>query len=387
MQNSLHDSVLRAWLGLHRTPHLSDQTLCRLIAATSCVEEIFTLSPTELAALGVSVVARRALRDTVLATDPKRRELLERDWRSLQEQQIQLLPLSHKEYPELLKQISDPPPLLYLRGRSSLLDRPQLAMVGSRQMSPQGRENAFALASELAAAGFTVTSGLALGIDTASHRGALSVKGDTIAVLGTGVDRVYPQANKPLFTQIADEGLLVSEFALGSEPRRHSFPLRNRVISGLSMGVVVVEAALKSGSLITARCALEHDREVFAVPGSIHNPASRGCHALLRQGAKLVESVADIVEELRGWVPAQNDLSAAGGSDDKPSPSQQAPLNAREVALLSFLGFDPAAIDVLQSRSGWTLSELQSTLISLELKGVVENQAGCYRRMQAVPAN
>jgi DNA processing protein len=293
---------------------------------------------------------------------------------------IQLIAINSAHYPELLKQISDPPPLLYVRGNMALLNQPQLGMVGSRNTSRQGRDNAFRFAREFALAGFTITSGLAIGIDSECHQGALAAEGKTIGVLATGVDKVYPVRNRSLFdTMVAgDKSAVISEFPLGTQPLRHLFPMRNRIISGMSLGVLVVEAALKSGSLITARCAMEQGREVFAIPGSIHSTGSHGVHALIQQGAKLVSTAADVMEELEGWLPcpAKEPKEAelqVGGS--------LVGLSKAEQKMLSLLGFDPVFIDLLQHQTGWPMAQLSSVLTTLELKGWVENKAGCYQRI------
>jgi DNA processing protein len=230
-------------------------------------------------------------------------------------------------------------------------------------------------ARELAKQGFTITSGMALGIDAYSHAGALAGSGNTVAVLGTGLDIIYPRRNQPLYEQISQQGVLVSEFALGSGPRPHSFPRRNRIISGMSLGVLVVEAALQSGSLITARLALEQNREVFAIPSSIHNLGGKGCNALLRQGAKLVETVSDILEEMTGWLPV---VEEPREQVDNHGNNQ---LDEKERRLLQWLCFDPEPIDWLQQLSGWPLSELSATLTSLEIKGLIESKGGCYQRL------
>ena len=367
----MQDSELRAWLALHRTPHLSTRALGRLISTATGPDEIISFSPAQLKSLQIHPAAIQAITSlNVAMTSPQ----LDRDWRQLQQLNIQLIPLSHPDYPELLKQIADPPPLLYVRGRLALLNKPQLAMVGSRKPSAQGRENAFCFAGELSRAGFVVTSGLALGIDTESHRGALASGGDSIAVLGTGVDRVYPARNRLLHEELIEGGAIISEFPLGTEPRRNLFPQRNRIISGMSLGVLVVEAALKSGSLITARCALEQNREVFAIPGSIHNPASCGCHWLIQQGAVLVQGAREVMGPLQGWLPT-------GLGDQLREVGHQVPMySQQEQSLLDWLGYDPATIDQLQQRSGWPIAELNAHLVGLEIKGAVVNQGGNYQR-------
>lgn len=369
-------SIKRAWVALHRNRHITDNVLRRLILAKDSPEQIMALSYDELTEIGVPASVKQALINCINPQNKQDRQTLDQDWRLLDSHQIEVLPLSSDCYPELLKQISDPPPLLYIKGKISLLDRPQVAMVGSRKPSRQGGENAFWFSRELAKVGFTVTSGLAQGIDTYSHQGALDAGGTTIAVLGCGIDRVYPASNRLLYKKIIDSGVIISEFPLSSEPKRYHFPQRNRVISGLSLGVLVVEAALKSGSLISARCAMEQNREVFAIPGSIHNPASKGCHALISQGATLVETVSDIMNEFSAW--------CLGANEEKPHEhmtSTREELEPIEKTMLDIVGYDPVTIDTLLQRSGWSVTQLNTLLTSLELKGLIENTAGIYQRL------
>lgn len=276
-------------------------------------------------------------------------------------------------YPALLKEIPSPPPVLYIRGDLNAFALPQIAIVGSRQHSVSGEKTAAAFARTLSASGFAITSGLALGIDAAAHRGAMQ-QGATIAVLGTGIDVVYPRRHSDLYHAIvASGGAVVSEFLPGTPPRAANFPQRNRIISGLSLGVLVIEAALKSGSLITARHALNQGREVFAVPGSIHSPMAKGCHQLIREGATLVEKAEDIVVQLGGM------LSFI--ADSANTPRQHPDLDRDEASVLAGLGFDPVDLDTLVSRSGLSVADLVSILTSLELKNMVENRAGLYVRV------
>jgi DNA processing protein len=282
-----------------------------------------------------------------------------------------LLRLDDPRYPDLLRQIPDPPPVLYVRGDPAALGNLQLAIVGSRNPTRGGLENARAFAAHLAGAGLTITSGLALGIDAAAHEGALAAGGTTIAVTGTGLDRVYPARHRELAHRIAGQGALVSEFPPGTPPRPAHFPQRNRIISGLSLGTLVVEAARRSGSLVTARHALEQGREVFAIPGSIHNPLARGCHALIRQGAKLVETADDILEELGALAVA---VTADATAPDAPAGAGE--LDPEYRRLLDALGHDPLPIDELVARSGLTAESVSSMLLILELQGYVAPEAG-----------
>lgn len=271
-----------------------------------------------------------------------------------------LMTLADTDYPKALLEIADPPAMLYCKGQRALLNQPGLGIVGSRNATPQGLRDAEAFAQSLSDAGFTIISGLALGIDAAAHRGGLAGAGSSIAIIGTGIDRIYPARNKALAHQLAEKGLIVSEFPLGTAPLPGHFPRRNRLISGLSRGVLVVEAAPDSGSLITARVATEQGREVFAIPGSIHSPLARGCHALIKQGAKLVESAADILDEL-AW-PQR--LTAPVLAESQPDPV----LNALDGA--------PTTLDTLAQRTGLTLEALSAKLLTLELDGHIASLPG-----------
>lgn len=304
-----------------------------------------------------------------------------------------LITLADPRYPQRLLDSDDPPVLLYAMGPPSLLARPDpwatgrcIAIVGSRNPSAQGRENAQAFAQSLQAAGSCIVSGLALGIDAAAHAGALQSADNwgadqpptTIAVVGTGLDRVYPSRNHALAQRIARTGLLVSEYPLGTPPLAANFPRRNRIIAGLSEGTLVVEAALASGSLITARLATEQGREVFAIPGSIHAPQARGCHALIKQGAKLVETAQDVLEELRWSAPEVAAAAAPSSSGAEGAQATSAPPGgpAPSHPLLEALGYDPTDIDSLTARTGWPAAQLQVMLLELELAGEVARLPG-----------
>lgn len=291
-------------------------------------------------------------------------------------------------YPRLLREIPRPPPLLFVRGDPTCLSLPQLAIVGSRNPSGGGSENAERFAHYMAERGFAITSGLALGIDAAAHRGALRAGGKTIAVMGTGIDLIYPSRHRQLAQEIIDSGgALVSEFPLGTASHACNFPQRNRIISGLSGGTLVVEAAVKSGSLITASYALQHDREVFAIPGSIHNPLARGCHQLIRQGATLVETAQDIVDQLAGLLSyKRQEIKLAKVSQpelfDEPAvAANPSILRAEEQVLLQALGYDPLPMDVLAERTGLDIGSLSAQLIGLEIKGLVQQTGACYQRI------
>lgn len=290
-------------------------------------------------------------------------------------------------YPRLLREIPRPPPLLYVRGDPTCLSLPQLAIVGSRNPSGGGSENAERFAHYMAERGFAITSGLALGIDAAAHRGALRAGGKTIAVMGTGIDLIYPSRHRELAQHIIESGgALVSEFPLGTSSHASNFPQRNRIISGLSGGTLVVEAAVQSGSLITASYALQQDREVFAIPGSIHNPLARGCHQLIRQGATLVETAQDIVDQLAGLLSYKRQEIRSGKNNqpelfEEPEIDEAGPdLDANEQVLLQALGYDPLPMDVLAERTGLDIGNLSAQLIGLEIKGLVQQTGACYQR-------
>lgn len=275
-------------------------------------------------------------------------------------------------FPHLLEQIPSPPHLLYVDGDPESLHLPAIAIVGSRNPTKGGERNAWEFAHHLASVGFTIVSGLAQGIDTAAHRGALAADGKTIAFLGHGIDRIYPASNKDLAGEIANNGALVSEFPLGTHPGRELFPQRNRLISGLSLGTLVVEAARRSGSLITARLAGEQGREVFALPGSIHNALARGCHQLIRQGAKLVENSDDIIAELAPLAGQILQTTMESTSNEKDTES----LDSEYVQLLKHVGHDPITADELANNSGLTIDQVSSMLLILELRGKIESLSG-----------
>jgi len=358
------------WLRLTLTPEIGPRTARELLAAYGLPDSIFAVGR---GSLQQHVPQRLA---TVLAA-PATAEIagaikaVER-WLAI-DAAHSLLTLADDDYPRPLLATADPPPVLFAVGRRELLQRPSLAIVGSRSATQQGAANAEAFAAHLAHAGLTIISGLALGIDAAAHRGALKALDDgagasTIAVLGTGVDVVYPASNRALAEAIRRRGLLLSEFALGTPGIAHNFPRRNRIISGLARGVLVVEAALRSGSLITARLAAEAGREVFALPGSIHSPTAKGCHRLIKDGAKLVESAQDILDELR---------------IDARAPRPRPPRPPAHDALLAALGFDPVDLDTLVARTGRDAGALTAELLELELAQDVERLPGNrYQRLR-----
>lgn len=370
---------LQAWLRLSLTPSIGNAAARRLLAHFGSASAIFEACATELLAC-VSVAQAAQLRHPPEGFE----QAFETTWQWLnagtQEVAHALVTLGDPRYPEGLLHTADPPLMLYVLGAPrwlnqacALLDwQRSLAIVGSRNPTPQGADNAFEFARHLACQGWTVVSGMALGIDAAAHEGALAAGSSvlpTVAVIGTGVDRVYPRAHKQLAHRLAQQGLVISEFPLGTPPIASNFPKRNRIISGLTRGTLVVEAALASGSLITARTASEQGREVFAIPGSIHSPQARGCHALIRQGAKLVESAQDILEEFSDYTP---DAQSAGGESTVPP---------AEHPLLQAMGYDPVHVEILSDRTGWSAADVQAQLLELELEGHVGRlPGGLYQR-------
>lgn len=356
-----------AWLRLTLIPGIGGETQRKLLAAFGLPEQIFAASRSALR----GVIGDKA---TALLLDTDNRHAVAAALQWAEQSGQRILTLADDAYPRPLLDIPDPPTVLYVRGRLEALAAPAIAIVGSRNATPQGEGNARAFASALASRGYGIVSGLALGIDAAAHRGALNVDGFTVAVIGTGADRVYPARNKALAAEIADKGTILSEFPLGTPAAAANFPRRNRLISGLARGVLVVEAAVESGSLITARMAGEQGREVFAIPGSIHSPQSRGCHRLIRQGAKLVETAQDVLEELGQVLPP-----TAGRS--RPTADLATP-DDEGAQLLACAGFDPVTIDELVARSGLTAEALSVILLRLELDGRVASlPGGRYQRL------
>ncbi len=362
------------WLRLLHAASSGGTHWRELLRTHGSAEALVGLSDADLAAAGVTPVAAARLRDADAPTLDAWRAWLDGPDRHL-------IGLCDARYPRLLGTLSDAPIALWVRGNDlALLDSPQLAIVGSRNPTHNGRETAEQFACHLSERGFTITSGLATGIDAASHEGALDGGAGTLAVLGCGLDRIYPQTNAALGERIATQGALVSEFPPGTPPRRSNFPQRNRIIAGISLGTLVVEAARQSGSLITARLAAEYGREVFAIPGSIHNPLAKGCHALIRQGAKIVDDAADILVELApllGTRIERTDPDRANAADAHALTEETA-----YAALLETMGFDPADLTSLADRSGLTPAELSSMLLILELQGQVEAlPGGRYARL------
>jgi DNA processing protein len=363
-----NDDSLRYRLALLRAPGVGPSTFRQLLDAFGSPRHLFEAGRDQLRHAGIAEPLLNYLRAP--AWDAVEADL---DWRARPGNHI--LCRGDAAWPVLLNEISDAPPLLFVHGDITTLAMPQLAIVGSRNPTPAGTANAAALAAALAGAGLAITSGLALGIDAAAHRGALEAGGTTLAVAGNGLDRVYPARHRALAHAVSASGALLSEFPPGTPPRAGHFPRRNRLISGLSLGTLVVEAAPRSGSLITARLAAEQGREVFAIPGSIHNPLARGCHALLRQGAKLVESAHDIIEELAPLAALVDTASTSAAAATAP------PLTPPQTALLEQIGFDPVSIDTLVARCRLTADSVSSMILVLELHGYVTRMTdGRYLR-------
>ena len=311
---------------------------------------------------------------------------------ALEKQQAQLITHLHEDYPDLLKQTHRPPPVLYVKGNTTLLALPQIAIVGTRNPTNSGIENARIFSRYLSQGGFTITSGFAMGIDAAAHESALATTGKTIAVMATGIDLIYPRRHQAMADMLLEQnGLLITEFVPGTAPHAVNFPRRNRIISGLSLGVLVIEAAVKSGSLITARYATEHNREVFAVPGSIHNPQSKGCHKLIKEGAQLVETGEDIIKQIEGIIHHFADQQAVVETkSDKRKPNKSKPstlnnayqhansLSKKEQQILASIGYDTIATEQVIERTGFTSAEVTATLLDLELRGVVKHSGWGY---------
>lgn len=369
---------LASWLAVHRARGIGASTFLKLLTIFGHPRKILDASRSKLSECSLKADSIDSLQSTNWSQ-------IEKDFQWLAENQASVITIADEEYPPLLKEISDPPPLLFILGDKSLLATEQLAIVGSRTPTPMGERTAEEFATSLAAVGWTITSGLALGIDSACHRGALMAeKGHTIAVTGTGIDRVYPARNRDLAHDIAQNGAIISEFPLGTAPVPGNFPRRNRIISGMSRGVLVVEAALRSGSLITAKQALEQGREVFALPGSIHNPLSRGCHSLIRQGAKLVETAEHIYEELVEILPhrPQNSVNSSNNSAETTHE-----LDDEYQTVLKHVGFEATAVDNVVEQSGLTADAVCSMLLVLELQGyIVSTHGGHYCKISEYPS-
>jgi DNA processing protein len=370
---------LAAWLRLERAGGIGPRTGLKLLEAFGSIEAVFDAGQAALAG-HLNAAQARALQ---ASASGELERLIEATLRWRERPGHHVLALGEPGYPDLLSHIPDPPLLLYIKGRVELLESPMLAIVGSRNASAQGKANAQAFAESLSGAGLCIVSGLALGIDAAAHEGALTGPGSTVAVVGTGPDLIYPARNRALCERIGLDGCIVSEYPIGTPPLPGNFPKRNRIISGLAAGVLVVEAAAQSGSLITARQAAEQGREVFAIPGSIHAALAKGCHLLIREGAKLVDTAADVLEAmamspLAHWRGAVAGLNAGLSADVRAGsagvPAQAPPAGSE--ALLAALGHDPVEPDTLLASLGMSHALLSSQLLALELAGLLERGPG-----------
>jgi len=360
------DPGLASWLQLSLTPGLGAGAIRGMLRQFGLPQAVLERRRSELTAHAAPAVIEAL--DSPSVRDAVARAL---DWAGAPGHDV--VTLADEHYPRALLETPDPPPVLYALGRTELLQHPSLAIVGSRNATAQGEHNAESFAKALSNAGLSIVSGLAIGIDAAAHRGGLAGASSTIAVLGTGIDVVYPKRNAELVAAIAERGLLISEFPLGTAPLAHNFPRRNRLISGLAQGCLVVEAALASGSLITARSAADQGREVFAIPGSIHSPLSKGCHALIKSGGKLVESAEDVLAELTGFRRSHYASTVESGA------------SGAEVAagLLAHMGHDPVDVDSLCARAGMSAEQVSSELLRLELDGrVTALPGGLFQRLE-----
>lgn len=366
----MNDVDLPYHLALLRAPGVGPAAFVKLLSAFTDIKLLFNSSRSELADYGF----KPDLIDYLLAPDWK---TVEREVRWQEKPNQRIVTINHSDYPNQLRQISAAPPILFVKGRLEVLNTPQLAIVGARHPTTSGSQTAYNFAEALSASGVTITSGLALGIDGASHEGALAASGKTIAVLGAAIDKIYPARHQALAEKICEHGAIISEFPLGTLPLPEHFPRRNRIISGLSLAVLVIEAAIQSGSLITAKYALEQGRDVFAVPGSIHNPLAKGCHALIKQGAKLIESVADIMEELQLFCHSLNHLQPMFNQ----SPLDLAALDTHYRKLVECVDFAATPMDIIIQRSGLTVEEVSSMVLLLELQGYLKVVAGGYCRL------
>lgn len=379
---------LKHWVLLWRVSGVGPKNFQKLLLAFSSPEAALNASVSSLKSAGISDSLAKSISNSNKDEDTVQLDI---NWLEAASDHF-IITIQCDHYPKLLKQISAPPPLLYVHGNLSILNDPQLAIIGSRSPTQGGKTTAYDFSKHLAQTGLCITSGLALGIDGVAHQAAVDVNAPTIAVIATGIDRVYPARHRELAHAIVKEGAIISEFPIGVQPKPENFPRRNRIISGLSIGTLVVEAALRSGSLITARLASEQGREVFAIPGSIHNPLARGCHLLIRQGAKLVETAQDILEEISALInlesqsnhpeESSNDVSKKNDLEEGLTLDKSSPDNEQE-QLLEQMGYDPVPIDDLVLRTGLPVEELSAMLLMLELQSFISSSGnGTYTRLK-----
>jgi len=375
---------LQHWVSLLRVSGVGPKTFQKLLLAFASPEAILNASNSSLKKIGIS----DSLANAITSYD-KNLTVPDVEWLEAEENH-HIITLECDKYPALLKQINSPPPLLYVHGNLSILNDPQLAVVGSRNPTQGGKTTAYDFAHHLAKTGLCISSGLALGVDGIAHQGAVDANAPTIAVIATGIDRVYPAKHRQLAHDIVEKGAIISEFPIGVQAKPENFPRRNRIISGLSHGTLVIEAALQSGSLITARTSMEQGREVFAIPGSIHNPLARGCHQLIRQGAKLVETAEDILEEMAPLIELNNIISQQLNVNPKTeqlglieSAESDGSLDKDQQQLLELMGFDAVPIDALVERAKLPVEQVSAMLLMLELQNYVSSSGnGTYTRLK-----
>jgi DNA processing protein len=383
---SAHSNAVMASLVLFHLPGVGPNRHHKLVEWFGSAQAVITGDRKLIQAAGVKSASVKLLDEYARnSLNSQLGQLIARDLEWQAHSGNSILLLGDDDYPSLLKHVDSPPPVLFVRGPCELLSEPQLAIVGSRNPSIDGKDNAYRFAKSLVNVGLAVTSGMALGVDGSAHQGAIDGGGHTIAVVGTGADIVYPARHRGLADKILEKGVIVSELPLGTQPQPSNFPRRNRIISALSMGVLVVEASPRSGSLITAHCALDQGREVYAIPGSIHNPMARGCHQLLKQGAKLVESAEDIFEELSSLLAfhqfVRNEpVNSVPETQDLFDHETSQELTEQEQFLLKLIGYDIASVDAVVERSELSVEDVSFQLMSLELKGLIQSVPGGFQR-------
>jgi len=368
---------LENWISLWRVSGVGAKYFQTLLSYFDDPAAVFKATSSSLKQAGIS----QNLADTILDSKGNDSAKPDLEWLNAADNH-HIITINCPEYPKLLKQTDSSPPLLYVHGELSIINDPQLAIVGSRNPTQSGMTSAYDFAKYLAQTGLCITSGLALGIDGSAHQGALDGNGPTIAIIATGIDRVYPAKHRDLAHKIVETGAIISEFPIGTQPRSGNFPRRNRIISGLAHGTLVVEAALKSGSLITARLASEQGREVFSIPGSIHNPLAKGCHQLIRQGAKLVETAQDILEEMSAVIDLSDVDQSILEQSSNTDTTETNNIESEHQILLDKMGYDPIPIDKLVVSTGFKAESIAAMLLILELQNQVSsNGGGTYTRI------
>lgn len=365
-----------AWINLALVPGVGPKTLQKILAQNATPSELYDMELSQLLALGIREKAAKQIEQT---PPNQLNEHAEKALSWAQDEGHHLITLACDTYPERLKNIETAPPLLMVKGNLEALSHPQVAMVGSRYPTSSGGQQAYDFAQQLSELGLTITSGLARGIDALAHQGVVDVKGSTLGVLGTGIDEIYPRANAKLADKIIEQGAIISEFPLGTKAMRSHFPRRNRIVSGLSLGTLVVEATLKSGSLITARQALEQNREVMAIPGAIHNPQKAGCHFLIRQGAKLIETPEQVLEELSLQI-GQQTSGFKDKNDCEKLNSTKLELQGEQLKVYDALDYDGLDMESLVNKTRLDVGQLSMVLMELELAGILKQEQGVYAR-------